>query len=244
MDISLISQIMKNPIRRKILQKLIYHQGLKFSELCGDMASNKFNFHLQYLIDKGIIEKQEDVSNIYNLSKEYHHVGNYFDVEPMVVQSKPTVVVSPAIFNKDKTKILLQLRTKEPFRDFYATPTAKAKMDEHLIETLKREVMEETGLEINAKLKLITSNKIIDNHEQITHNIIHWFECEITGGELRDDIAGKNIWMDVKEVLGKKRVRGKKIILDIPFALSKINGGPIVWYNSIYNMDNETYKVI
>lgn len=56
------------------------------------------------------------------------------------------VRVSGIIYNKDKTKILL---FKSSNRDFYMLPGGKVNELESSEDALKREVQEETGLEIN-----------------------------------------------------------------------------------------------
>lgn len=234
MDISLITQVMKHDMKRKILQKLIYKHSLKFSELCENLPSSQFNFHLQYLIDAGIIEKKDGK---YNLTKEFNHIGNYLDVEPMMIEKPPLSVVTAIIFNEDKSQILLQFRKKKPFMHLWTCPTAKAKFHEHFNDTLKREIKEETGLQVEGEMKAIFSERIFENDRQVMHDIVHWFECRVICGELHDDVAGENKWIDVN------KLRDYELIADILPALEKIKE-PFKWYDAIWHLDKKTYELL
>ncbi|MDP6647881.1 MAG: NUDIX hydrolase [Candidatus Woesearchaeota archaeon] len=54
------------------------------------------------------------------------------------------------IIEKDN-KILLALRNHEPFKDYWCLPGGHIEFNEKAIDAVKREVKEETGLDINPK---------------------------------------------------------------------------------------------
>lgn len=61
----------------------------------------------------------------------------------------PIYVAVDAIIVSEDNKILLIKRTKEPFKDMYCLPGGHVEKDEFLKDAIKREVKEETGIEID-----------------------------------------------------------------------------------------------
>jgi 8-oxo-dGTP diphosphatase len=60
--------------------------------------------------------------------------------------------VDAIIISKKENKILLIKRLNQPFKDFWALPGGFIEMEETLLESVEREVFEETGLK-NLELK-------------------------------------------------------------------------------------------
>ena len=78
--------------------------------------------------------------------------------------------VGCSVLIKSNNKLLLGIRDKEPNRGMIITPGGGVELFENMIDTVKREIMEETGLEITniKQLKtLILKNKIHLKHLQI-----------------------------------------------------------------------------
>ncbi|BFI76230.1 NUDIX hydrolase [Sulfurisphaera ohwakuensis] len=91
----------------------------------------------------------------------------------------PLVAVGGVIFNKDR-KVLLVKRKNPPNKGSWAIPGGKVKYGETLEEAVKREIKEETNL--NVKVKELLA--IVEIIKEGFHYIILDFICENIEGEL------------------------------------------------------------
>ena len=90
-----------------------------------------------------------------------------------------------ALIVKDN-KILLVKRANEPNKGKWSIPGGVVKLGESLTDALKREIMEETGLEIKVSDVVCVSEEIIKDENKIKfHYVIIDFIAEVTGGELK-----------------------------------------------------------
>ncbi len=80
--------------------------------------------------------------------------------------------VGCSVLIKSNNKLLLGIRDKEPNRGMIITPGGGVELFENMIDTVKREIMEETGLEIT-NIKQLKTYEIINapNEHRI---IIYW----------------------------------------------------------------------
>ena len=70
--------------------------------------------------------------------------------------------VGCSVLIKSNNKLLLGIRNKEPNRGMIITPGGGIKLFERMEDTVKREIMEETGLEIT-NIKQLGTYEIINN---------------------------------------------------------------------------------
>lgn len=84
------------------------------------------------------------------------------------------------ILNKNN-EILLQLRNKAPEKEYWSIPGGKVEMFETLEEAIKREVKEETDVNVEVIDCLGICNHIVTNEE--THWVSPSFLCKIVEGE-------------------------------------------------------------
>ena len=84
------------------------------------------------------------------------------------------------ILNKNN-EILLQLRNKAPEKEYWSIPGGKVEMFETLEEAIKREVKEETDVNVEVIECLGICNHIVTNEE--THWVSPSFLCKIVEGE-------------------------------------------------------------
>ena len=85
-------------------------------------------------------------------------------------------------------KVLLIRRGKEPYKDHWSLPGGGIERGERIRDTVKREVLEETGLEVKVGLVAGYREEIVSPDE---HYLVLAFHCTVTGGSLSagDDAA-------------------------------------------------------
>ncbi len=89
-------------------------------------------------------------------------------------------IVAVGCFVKINDAVLLVKRGHPPNEDLWAIPGGKVEFGETLQEALKREMKEETGLDVNVKDLMALVEIIHKNY----HYVILDFECEPIGGKL------------------------------------------------------------
>ncbi len=114
------------------------------------------------LIFKDLYEKELLGKNIMIQGKDYIGVG------------------CGAFIVNDNNELLLQLRNKAPEKEYWCIPGGRVELFEKMEDTVKREVMEETGVEIEIIDLLGICNHIVENEN------VHWmspsFLCKIVKG--------------------------------------------------------------
>ena len=83
-------------------------------------------------------------------------------------------------------KILLVKRANEPNKGKWSIPGGVVKLGESLIEALKREIIEETGLEIDVLDVACVSEEIVRDDGSVKfHYVIIDFFAKVVGGQLK-----------------------------------------------------------
>ncbi len=98
-----------------------------------------------------------------------------------MVQGKDYIGVGCGAFIlNEKNELLLQQRNKAPEREYWSIPGGKVEMFEKMEDAIKREVLEETGVEIEIIDLLGICNHIVESEKS------HWmspsFLCKIKNG--------------------------------------------------------------
>ncbi len=105
-----------------------------------------------------------------------------------------------AVIIKDN-QILLVKRANEPNKGYWSVPGGVVRLGEGLEEALKREVEEETGLEIEVGDVACVSEEIFRNGDIKYHYIIIDFFAEIISGKLRAGSDAKEArWISLNKL--------------------------------------------
>ena len=83
--------------------------------------------------------------------------------------------VGCSVLIKSNNKLLLGIRNKEPNKRLIITPGGGVELFENMIDTVKREIMEETGLEIT-NIKQLKTYEIINKPDE--HRIIIYWSAD------------------------------------------------------------------
>ncbi len=104
---------------------------------------------------------------------------------------RPLVGVGAILLNRDR--ILMAQRGKEPLKGWWSLPGGALETGESLADGVRREVLEETGLEIQPLGVLEIFERIMRDSDGATeyHYVLIDYVCRITGGTLcaGDDVC-------------------------------------------------------
>ena len=111
------------------------------------------------------------------------------------------IAIAPLIRDN---KILLLRRNKPPFKGLWGMPGGKLEFGEYIEDTIKREIFEETGLNIKLKRILAVLSEIFFNtttKEDYWHAIL--FLCEVTiddVSKVKNSSEGNLEWFDLDDL--------------------------------------------
>ena len=187
-------------IQIQILKNLLFSASLKYSQLKPnkELENNKFNFHLNRLIDCGYITKRNQYYELTNTGKEYaNRIGTDTHLR---LQGKISVVVI-ITRNKD-TQTLIYTRLKHPFYGCQGHLSGKVYWGETLDDAAKRELKEETNLEGKPELFAITHEIVKDEKslELLEDKYLYYFIVKNPKGELSFLEEGHFEWVKIKEI--------------------------------------------
>ncbi|MDR0978516.1 MAG: NUDIX domain-containing protein, partial [Lachnospiraceae bacterium] len=110
---------------------------------------------------------------------------------------------------------LLQQRNKEPEKEYWSIPGGKVEFFEKIEDALKREIKEETGVDIEIVRLLGICNHIVDNEK--IHYISPSYLCKIKSGEPKIMEPQKHIdmkWFPLDELPKNLTITTKTAIED------------------------------
>lgn len=191
-----------HPIQAKILNVLRFSKDARFSELnVEELTNDHFTFHVNRLIDLGLIEKTNGTYTLTDKGKEF---ANRLDEEMVAVikQGKIAILIVCSDESDKETMYLIQQRFKQPFYGFYWFIGGKARWGETIYEAAERIFLKDSGLQ--AKMRLIgIEHKIYysPNNEVREDKYYFVFKTEQIKGELLPEVpGGKNLWMTMEEI--------------------------------------------
>ena len=135
-----------------------------------------------------------------------------------VVKGKTLVSVATVI-ESEEHKILLIWEGDLPYLVWWVLPGGYVNPDETVQEAVKREVREETGLEVvsDGLIGIYDDFTVTDEKDGPIHHIIIAYKARITGGDIVVTRESREYaWMDVKEAVRSPRLHDifKRILDD------------------------------
>lgn len=115
------------------------------------------------------------------------------------------LVAVGAIIKDNKDRILVVKHKKERggyWQGKWICPGGKLEYGEEIKEGIKREVKEETNLEIELITPLIPFERIVKTNERITLHVIYIdYVARLLGGELKvDSDVGEALWIEERNI--------------------------------------------
>jgi ADP-ribose pyrophosphatase YjhB (NUDIX family) len=131
---------------------------------------------------------------------------------------RPLIGVGALILRRDR--ILMAQRGKEPLKGWWSLPGGALETGEALEDAVRREVREETGLEIRPLGVLEIFERIMRDASGAPeyHYVLIDYMCRITGGSLRagDDVCAVE-WVRRRDLPGIRITEGTLAVIEKAF---------------------------
>jgi ADP-ribose pyrophosphatase YjhB (NUDIX family) len=124
----------------------------------------------------------------------------------------------------EQERILLVERGREPLKGYWSLPGGAVETGEHLEAALRREVLEETGLEIEILTLIEIFERIMKDESGRAeyHYVLMDYLCRPSGGTLcAADDASRVGWFAPEEISGLRITEGTPAVIAKAFAWLK-----------------------
>jgi ADP-ribose pyrophosphatase YjhB (NUDIX family) len=131
---------------------------------------------------------------------------------------RPILGVGALIFKRES--ILLVERGKQPLKGYWSLPGGVLEVGEHLADAIRREVKEETGLDVLPQSVVEIFERIMrdKNGKPEYHYVLVDYICKVTGGELLPaDDASRAEWVRRKDLPHRKLTEGTLEVIERAF---------------------------
>jgi mutator protein MutT len=137
------------------------------------------------------------------------------------MKKRPILGVGAIII--ESGRIVLVERGHEPLKGYWSLPGGAVEMGEKLVEAVRREVLEETGLEIEP----ISLFEIFERITAEYHYVVADYLCRVKGGQLKaGDDASQAQWVE-RSCLGQYRItEGTLPVIEKAFASHSLPRAP------------------
>lgn len=187
-----------------ILRELLFVPSARYSNLqkASGLDSDHFKFHLARLVAVGYVEKTERTYRLTTAGKEY---ANKIDTDAGTLERQPKSAVILVVERESQgtKEYLVQERLKHPYYGFWGFPSGKIRWGESILDTARRELLEETGLDGEFIHSGVYHERDIrpDTREVIEDKIFHVMFCARTRGTLLAEFpGGRNAWRTLDDV--------------------------------------------
>jgi ADP-ribose pyrophosphatase YjhB (NUDIX family) len=121
----------------------------------------------------------------------------------------------------DGSSILLVERAKEPLKGYWSLPGGIVETGEKLEEAIRREVCEETGLEVETQSVFEIFERVMPDSEGRTeyHYVLIDYVCRVVGGRLgaASDVSGV-AWVPEQKLRDYRLTEGTLAVVERAFA--------------------------
>jgi ADP-ribose pyrophosphatase YjhB (NUDIX family) len=228
-------EVALHKIQRDILCKLVFTPGARFSDLKGTkVQSDQFSFHINQLVQHGLISKMDSRYCLTNKGKEF---GNRFNTAKKQIEAQGRLFVSVIgrRMRNNKTEYLVQKRLKEPYFGCFGFVAGKIAKGEIAEDAARRELFEESGLTGRLTLQVIEHKIDYDKKKELLDDKhFYVFVADDVEGDLIVNFkGGKNIWMTKQKLF-----TSKKLFDDIKQLIDIVEKGAFVFVENQFVIDS------
>lgn len=200
MDISNLHEI-----QLSILEKLGYEEEKTFSELQGDLPSNKLAFHLNQLQEMELIEK---IGSEYTTTKNGREVIIEFLGDET---TNPVTLLSVIIEREGEVYLEKQTSSSSIFKGMYRLPTDKVRKRERLKQTAERIYRERIGEEPSGFQNLGVFDKKVTLKDGVEQKyLLFYLKADYMGGK-------KQNFVDLEELDRTEMIPGVEKVVKEAF---------------------------
>ena len=203
-------EVKLHTVQTSILRTLLFQPVATYATMqqTSDLTSDHFNFHIARLVDLGFVEKVK--RGTYKLSSVGKEYANRLDTDNNTIERQPkSAVIFGLSREKDgQTEYLFQERRKNPYYGFWGLPSGKVRWGETIIETARRESLEETGLDADFTIVSVYHEAVrSDKSGEIIEDKIFFIVkgVNVRGDLIEDFEGGHNQWRTVESVLKEEK---------------------------------------
>lgn len=195
-----------NPIKLAILTQLLKSEKLRYGDIkSSEMDNDLFNYHLQSLVKKGLVEKVEKEYSLSSLGRYEVAEQNPLDLKGHSVDRFKINVLTLVLRKENGVKqILLQRRKKHPFYNTVAVMGGVINKGELLTEAASARLQMKTGLTGQFTLCGMWRNINLDKSGvMVLEDILFHICCtdQYEGELLSTTDHGENFWADLEEAV-------------------------------------------
>ena len=228
-----------SPVQNFIISKLKNAKSLRYSELQPkNIPNDLFNYHLQFLVKKGYLNKLEDGYSLSALGIK--HVADFnppIDDKGSTHLFKVNVLTIVSRIKDGKIQILNQIRKSNPSYGKIGVMGGVVRKEESFEDAATRKLKIETGLDATFSLVGIQRRTMYINNELFSDVIFPIAYSDEYEGELIVDSGyGHNIWVDIDEAIKNESLEFDSI-KKLPDVLRAIKDGTVFKMPFFYNED-------
>ncbi len=188
-------------MQKHILKNLLFRENLTFSQLFQDSfeSSSQFTYHLNALIQEGIVEKNNQK---YKLSIKGKELASHLSSETTEFTKQPVIIV--ALLLKKGSRILTSCSKKEPLKGLWGLSCfAKIKFGDNVLDCLRKNCLRHTGYALGEKVQFggIFHLKTKKNENVVLHHQLLVFRSSDFEGALKKETNTRiNQWVSLHEL--------------------------------------------
>jgi ADP-ribose pyrophosphatase YjhB (NUDIX family) len=219
--------VLLSAIQNHIISQLKNADSLRYRDIKPvEVPNDLYNYHLQTLVSKGLIDKHDDGYSLSEAGREYvadiHHTS---DQSNRLFKVNVITVVSRV--HNDRLQVLVQERMSQPSYGIIGVMGGTILKGESMTDGARRKLQQETGLSAEFKVLGIERRHLYKNRDLFSDVLFPICYATEHSGELQEMTAfGRNFWMDIGEAIALNE-RPYDSIASITKVLRAIQSGEV-----------------